>query len=346
MSKKGAASQRQATPACLFCEWGAEDYEAQQSMKMEEHEMKAFHEVRNYDSDLMVWQASYQNISFLAHWHQEVELIYVCSGQARFCVNDDEFTARAGDLVYVDTGDFHYSDSGEYENCLSFIVLNPGVIGSHYHHAHFIHPLITGEMLKTYHMEQDVLRLFSQVNEELTSRQAYYPEIVSAMLREFIFRLRRRHPRMDEATVTRSHRLDTLSDMQQLLTYIDEHYGEDLTLASAAEKMNLSESHFSRTFKKLVGLNYVTYLNAVRIEQAAGLIRDSGKKITDIALSCGFGNIRSFNRTFKEYTGYTPTQFLNLPDSSARNFSFYKRKLDRKEYVRNDSLTLVKNLPG
>ena len=131
--------------------------------------------------------------------------------------------------------------------------------------------------------------------------------------------------------------------MQQLLTYIDEHYGEDITLTFAAQKMNFSESHFSKTFKKIIGMNYITYLNAVRIEQAAAMLRNTGNKIADIALSCGFGNIRSFNRTFKEYTGCTPTQFLSLPDSEVRNFFFYKRKLDQKEYVENDSLTVVRN---
>lgn len=44
--------------------------------------MKAFHEVRNYRSDFMVWQCAYTNISFLAHWHQEIELVYLRSGSA------------------------------------------------------------------------------------------------------------------------------------------------------------------------------------------------------------------------------------------------------------------------
>ena len=58
--------------------------------------MKAFHEVRNYRSDFMVWQCAYTNISFLAHWHQEIELVYLRSGSARFCINEHNFTARAG----------------------------------------------------------------------------------------------------------------------------------------------------------------------------------------------------------------------------------------------------------
>lgn len=60
--------------------------------------MKAFHEVRSYDSDFMVWHSNYENIGFLAHWHKEIELIYVRSGSCRLSITDMNFTAHAGDL--------------------------------------------------------------------------------------------------------------------------------------------------------------------------------------------------------------------------------------------------------
>lgn len=306
-------------------------------------EMKAFHEVRSYNSDFMVWQSAYKNISFLAHWHQELELIYVRAGQAHLCINDDEFTAHAGDLIFVDTGDFHYSDSTAHENELDFIVFDPGIVSQHYHRAHFASPLITADELASYGLSGHVLRLFHCVHDELRSRDSGYQEIVSAMLTEFLFRLRRSHARLDETLTSRSHRAELLYDMQQLLTWIDDHYGEDITLSYAAGRMNFSESHFSKIFKKLIGINFVTYINAVRIEHAAEMLRSSGEKITDIAIRCGFGNIRSFNRTFKEYTGCTPSQFLKLPDAQVQNFSFYKRKTSQTEYVENDSLTVIPN---
>lgn len=101
----------------------------------------------------------------------------------------------------------------------------------------------------------------------------------------------------------RSHMLE---EMQQLLAYMDTHYGEDITLSFAAEKMNFSESYFSRVFKRLMGINFVTYLNMIRVEHAAAELKASGKRVLDIALSSGFNNIRTFNRVFKEITGYTP----------------------------------------
>ncbi len=308
--------------------------------------MKAFHEVRSYASDFMVWQSSYENISFLAHWHPELELIYVHSGAARLSVGDHEFTAHAGDLVIVDTGEFHYSDSFDFKNCLDFIVFDPTIISPHCHSSNFVRPLVTAEELAQYGMTAQTEHLFAAVHAELDKKEPYYREIVSAMLREFFYRLRRLHPCADNTSAAHSRRTDMLYDLRQLLTYIDEHYSEDISLSFAAQKMNFSESHFSRMFKKLVGLNFVHYLNAVRIEQAASLLRTTGTRVSDIALSCGFENVRSFNRTFKDYTGYTPTQFLHLSDAETLHFSFYRRKTDQKEFVQYDSLTVIKNTPS
>lgn len=305
--------------------------------------MKAFHEVRSYDSDFMVWHASYENISFLAHWHQEIEFIYLRSGSARLSINDHNFTARSGDLVVVDSGDFHYSDSSELQNHLDFLIFDPGIISSLYHPSHFAHPLITGRMLREWGLEDRLQTLFSNVSEELARKDSYYQEIIRADLRSFWYRLKRHVPVENTEEVTRNRRSHMLFSLQQLLSYIEEHYPEDITLGFAAQQMNFSESHFSKIFKKLIGINFSTYLNMVRIEHAAARLKGTSARITDVALSCGFNNIRSFNRVFKEITGYTPSQFVKLPEPDSYNLTYYKRKSSEQEFVENDSVTLVKN---
>ena len=87
--------------------------------------MKAFHEVRNYNSDLMVWYSGYENISFVAHWQKEIELVYVRDGEASFHVADQSFTAHAGDLVICESGLIHYSDSYNKKNHLDFLIFEP-----------------------------------------------------------------------------------------------------------------------------------------------------------------------------------------------------------------------------
>lgn len=307
--------------------------------------MKAFHEVRTYDSDFMVWHSSYEDISFLAHWHQEIELIYLRSGSAHLSINDHTFTAHQGDLVVIDTGDFHYSDSSQMKNTLDFIIFDPSIISSIYHHTHFEHPLVTAGMLKTYGLDEELAALYETVSKELDQKQPYYQDIVKASLRQFLYRLKRMHPRSSGEMQSQSRRETMLYDLQQLLSYIDDHYAENITLAFAAEKMGFSDSHFSKVFKKLIGINFITYLNMVRVEQAAADLKNTSRKITDIALTCGFNNVRSFNRTFKEITGYTPSQFIDLQDPDSYNLTYYKRKSSDQEFVKNDSLTLVKNIP-
>lgn len=307
--------------------------------------MKAFHEVRTYASDFMVWNSSYENISFLAHWHQEIEFIFVRSGSAHLSINDDTFTAHEGDLVIIDTGDFHYSNSSEMKNRLEFIIFDTSIMSSLYHHSYFQHPLVTAKQLKEYGLTKEVLDLFQTVSAELQQKQPYYQEIVKGALRAFWYRLKRNHPRSDSELQSHSKRATMLYDMQQLLSYMEEHYAETIPLSFAAEKMGFSESHFSKVFKKLIGINYITYLNMVRIEKAATELKTTSRKVTDIALGSGFNNIRTFNRTFKEITGYTPSQFMDLKDPDSYNLTYYKRKSSEQEFVENDSLTLVKNTP-
>lgn len=306
--------------------------------------MKAFHEVRNYKSDFMVWQSAYKDISFLAHWHQEIELLYVRSGTAHMSINEHTFTARQGDLVIVDTGDFHYCDSRNAKNELDFLIFDPSVVSPFYHYSSFAHPLVSRRFLEEWGFSEEVEKLYSTIHQELSRQESYYKEIVTATLRSFWYRIRRFLPRSAENTDEGVH-TRMLFDMQKLLSYMDVHYADNITLSFAAEKMNFSESYFSRVFKRLIGINFVTYLNLVRIEHAAQALKNTSQKVTEIALNCGFNNIRTFNRVFKELTGYTPSQFAQLTDPDSINLSYYKRKSPEQEFVEDDSLTVIRNNP-
>lgn len=304
--------------------------------------MKAFHEVRNYNSDLMVWRSSYENISFVAHWQKEIELVYVRDGEASFHVADHSFIARAGDLVICESGQIHYSDSYNTQNHLDFLIFDTNIISSRYHNPYFKNALITAEELQDLGLTDTLERVFSLVSKELDKKQPYYKDIITAAIREFWFLLKRNLPRDAKAKDdTRRSRL--LEEFQELLDYIDNHYAEDLTLEHASSMMHFSPSHFSKTFKKLMGMNYVTYVNMVRIEQAIQMLSANQYRMIDIALECGFSNIRSFNRTFKEITGYTPTDFSTQVDPDLYKTTYYHRKSGDTEYVDGESTTVRPN---
>lgn len=133
-----------------------------------------------------------------------------------------------------------------------------------------------------------------------------------------------------------------LVNFQTLLTYLEDHYDDNITLEDAAEIMGFSPSHFSRLFKQLTGTGFVRYLNLIRISQAAQLLTESDKKITDIAYLCGFSNIRTFNRAFLEITGYTPSAYIRQPESKSYNFTYY-RSSDHLFTQPADNPTIIKD---
>lgn len=307
--------------------------------------MKAFHEVRNYDSDFMVWHSSYKNISFLAHWHKEIEFIYIRGGSARISINDYIFIARQGDLVICDSGNIHYSDSYDVDNSLDFVVFDPNIVSPLYEKTNFAHPLITAELLRELELDRKLIHLIDVLKKETRQKEPYYREIVTAALTEFWYQLLRKLPKEHSQSTQTSKRDTMLYDLQQLLSYIDTHYYENLSLDFAANKMGFSESHFSKIFKKLTGINYVNYINLIRVEHAASQLKNTPDKVTDIAINCGFNNIRNFNRVFKSITGFTPTAFAIGTYSDVYSLSYYNRKSSDKQFVEHDSITVINNEP-
>ncbi len=303
--------------------------------------MRAFHEVRNYDSDFKVWHALYSNISFMAHWHKEIELIYVRRGTLEINITNRRFTAGEGDFIFLDSGEIHNSTSANIDNSVDFILFDSGILSSAYHTSGFLSPLMTKEMLQQYGIEEKCRQLINTVIYELNRRDAYYQEIIKASIQEFWYLLKRKLPRDNQSQLAKNKHLSRLSEFQQLLSYIEAHYQEPLTLKEAADRIHFSESHFSKAFKSLMGMPYVSYVNLVRIENAIILLQKS-QTITDAAMNCGFNNIRTFNRVFKQITGRTPSEFLNLEDADSYRFAYSRQKSNEKRIVENDSPMLIK----
>jgi two-component system, response regulator YesN len=101
--------------------------------------------------------------------------------------------------------------------------------------------------------------------------------------------------------------------IQQAVRFINDNYRTDIRLDASAREAGMSPAHFSRIFKKVMGLSYQDYLNTRRITKAKHLLRTSAQSVTEIAVSVGFGDPTGFGRIFKKLTGQTPSVFRSLP---------------------------------
>ncbi len=91
--------------------------------------------------------------------------------------------------------------------------------------------------------------------------------------------------------------------------YIEQHYGDNLTVDFLANYVHQSVSTFNRNFKRELGIAPIQYLEEVRIVKAKLLLRRLDIPLTDIAFLCGFGSGSHFATAFKKHTGLTPSDY-------------------------------------
>ena len=97
--------------------------------------------------------------------------------------------------------------------------------------------------------------------------------------------------------------------MEKLIEFMNAHFHRPVRLAEAAALVNMAETAFSRFFKMKTGVNFVDFLNDIRLGHASRLLIDTKDSIADIALACGYTSMSNFNRTFKREKGKTPKEF-------------------------------------
>lgn len=96
--------------------------------------------------------------------------------------------------------------------------------------------------------------------------------------------------------------------IQQALTYVRQHYAEDISLNTVADMVFLNRDYLSRQFKKEVGVKFSEYLTQCRMEQAKQLIERTSLRVSDIALEVGISNMSYFSTVFHRVFGCSPNE--------------------------------------
>ncbi|WP_239616912.1 response regulator transcription factor [Cohnella mopanensis] len=110
-------------------------------------------------------------------------------------------------------------------------------------------------------------------------------------------------------TIRSTSRERVREDILALKAYLKTHYTESFTLKQAAEMTNISEGYLSYLFKKETGSGLIEYMNGLRVEKAAELLRETHLPSYAIAEKVGYDNINYFGRIFKKVKGMSPKRY-------------------------------------
>lgn len=95
----------------------------------------------------------------------------------------------------------------------------------------------------------------------------------------------------------------------RMVRYMQEHLMEEISLNILAEQFHLNAQYISQLFKSEVGVNFLTYLTNIRMEQAKKLLISTSLSIAEISEKTGYADYRVFTKVFKKSEGVTPSQY-------------------------------------
>ena len=99
--------------------------------------------------------------------------------------------------------------------------------------------------------------------------------------------------------------MDYIEILQEMLSYIDTHIREKLSVEKLAARAGFSPYHFCRVFQWEVGYSIMEYVRNRRLAYAAAEL-STGRRIVDIAVDYGFETHSGFSKAFRRYFGCPP----------------------------------------
>ena len=297
---------------------------------MREREISDFKERAEHGDVLMpirryrcIVPNTYQDLSL--HWHEEAEIGWIQEGEIDYDINFESFRVRKGDLLLIAPHILHAAHAVPGKRMVSeSLVFHLDMLGYQTPDActiRCISPLQNGKyrFVPVVHSGQPGYgELIACMEELLGCMQPKEDAVPKAeepaeelYRKELLFRLFRLLYRYGYVVKNESGREDFAAEekMKQVLTFIRSHYAEALTVGQLAGLCHFSETYFMSFFKRFAGMTCVEYINHYRLSQAARILVQTDRPVTEAALENGFRNISYFNRQLRRKYGTTPREY-------------------------------------
>jgi len=245
----------------------------------------------------------------LHHWHPEFELIRILEGTFIMQLDGVQLTGQSGDSFLITGGVVH---SGIPQFChYECIVFDMNFFLKEQHNNYQkLSAIVCHDQILNCHYQAAMKlenQLFSNIIEALSSRAPGFELVIQGNLYHFLGLAIRKN--LFQQTKKLPDHLRKTKQFKSVISMIQQHYSENITLIDMAEKVHMNPNYFCRFFKEITRQTPIQYLNYYRIESACEKLSASDKSITEVALECGFNDVSYFVKVFKKYKGMTPTEY-------------------------------------
>ncbi|WP_256759694.1 AraC family transcriptional regulator [Cohnella sp. WQ 127256] len=248
------------------------------------------------------------------HIHDFLEIQYVAEGKGFHYIGDERIFVEKGDLFIIPIGTRHVyrpaSEASKDElivyNCL-FDSSVPDRLMRAYPFPHSILNLLSGDN-RSYRRFKDSFNeaktCMEMLYREYQTGQPGYEAILYARLTELLVCLYRLELSQEKSA-------PAISQLGKVFEYIEQNYGQSITLVEISALIPVSVSYMQRMFKQATGQSYTEYIQNLRVKKSCELLQQTAMSVKDIAAMAGYRDLKFFHELFRKKTGTTPREYRN-----------------------------------
>ncbi len=259
------------------------------------------------------------------HLHDFGELVIITSGRAIHRVEDQRYRIEAGDVFMILGNTQHgYEEPQSLElinllldwDRISLPKMDVGTIPG-YQALFQVEPHLRGSTHFKNHLRlnevqlDELLVLVSSLERELRSKTVGYKFASMAWLSSIVLYLSRAYGASGKNS-------GNVGGLSRVLSYLEENLDSSHQISELADLAGMSEATLFREFVKVVGRSPIEHLLHLRIERAKRLLKNSKRRIGEVAELVGFGDSNYFSRQFRSVVGMSPREWQKpyiLPES-------------------------------
>ncbi len=246
------------------------------------------------------------------HWHEEIELIAVRSGQLQCNLNGAFCTLHAGEGLFINARQAHIIGQDGSSDCeFAALEIHPSLISPVPAFSEkFIETVTENSSLPYIRLSPDtvwqaeILKLAENICRQKTL--PFFPlQLISAFAQ--IWMLLCEHAVQTDSASQADDRSITIAN--NMVGFIQSHYEDRITLADIARAGSVGQSKCCRLFALYYQTSPINFLNDYRLDRGAEQLRTTRKSVTEIAMETGFSDSSYFSKCFREWSGHSPGEY-------------------------------------
>ena len=267
---------------------------------------------------IFVTTAAPMQRTFTAHHHTSFEIAFFRRGKGTYMVADRAYDIEAGDIFLFSTDEVHFISAIDEEIEALVLHIEPCFIWSpgdsifdySFLKVFFDRDRHVGNRITAHTpLAKKLALLLEDIDTECEEAKKNYELMVKIKLLTVLVTLLRELPEGAHEEPSPRVSASGFSLVQSVLSYIHEHYTENITLDALALHSGVSRNYLSGAFRRLNGMTVWNYILIKRIDLAKNYLSKTDRSMLEIAADCGFNSTANFNKAFKKYTSQTPSQY-------------------------------------